>query len=83
MSTTAKLFYQPTKTDIRGAEIEKFRLRVCRTRKLDIKDYWDLHRWSVQEPEVFWNEIWDHFTTIGDKGPGNVCPVLRSLGPAG
>ena len=30
--------------------------------------YPDLHKWSVSQPETFWNAIWDYFDVRGDKG---------------
>ena len=30
--------------------------------------YAALHRWSVEEPEAFWELVWDDAGIVGDKG---------------
>lgn len=39
----------------------RFLTWVARERKVPVDDVHALHRWSVQEPEAFWQSIWDHF----------------------
>ncbi|GFX05580.1 acetoacetyl-CoA synthetase [Trichonephila clavipes] len=29
--------------------------------------YWDLHRWSIDNCESFWAEIWDYFKVVSSK----------------
>ena len=31
-------------------------------------DYWDLHKWSIENPGAFWSRAWDELGLIGDKG---------------
>ncbi len=45
----------------------------------DELDYQAFHRWSVENPEEFWNTLWDFCGVIGEKGPeiladGNKMP---------
>jgi acetoacetyl-CoA synthetase len=75
MASPARLFSRPSQEDIDSSELEKFRLRISRTRNLDLKDYWEIHSWSVREPAAFWDEIWDHFGIIGIRGPNGVISV--------
>jgi acetoacetyl-CoA synthetase len=35
---------------------------------LALKTYRDLQSWSVAEPVAFWNEVWDRYGILGDKG---------------
>ena len=35
---------------------------------LEFDDYDALHAWSVDQPEQFWNALWDYCDVIGDKG---------------
>jgi len=32
------------------------------------KTYQDLHRWSINNSEEFWSEVWDQLNVIGEKG---------------
>ena len=32
------------------------------------KNFKDIWKWSVEEPEVFWTKFWDYSRIIGDKG---------------
>jgi acetoacetyl-CoA synthetase len=34
----------------------------------ELRNYRDLHQWSVDEREKFWDLIWDHCAVVGDKG---------------
>jgi acetoacetyl-CoA synthetase len=34
----------------------------------DFPDYKSLHKWSVAQPDIFWNAAWDFCGVIGDKG---------------
>ncbi len=48
---------------------------------LPLTDYQALHRWSVEQPDAFWQQVWDHCGVVGD--PGNVIglslPGVREL----
>ncbi|GAA6022468.1 hypothetical protein JCM10207_004405 [Rhodosporidiobolus poonsookiae] len=46
------------------AFIEDVNLR----RGLNLKDYWDLHRWSVEKRADFWGDCWDYLGVLGHKG---------------
>ena len=36
--------------------------------ELDLpRSYAELHRWSVENPEAFWKQVWDRFGVIGDR----------------
>jgi len=38
------------------------------------RDYGELHRWSVSEPEAFWRAVWQYFDVMADGSPE---PILR------
>jgi acetoacetyl-CoA synthetase len=77
-----ELFYSPSSKDIASSRIEVFRRHVCDKHKLDLPDYWALHKWSVDEPAAFWNEVWDYFHLIGSKGDllYDAKPPINSTG---
>ena len=37
-------------------------------RELGFQDYWQLHKWSIEEPADFWSRVWDDLEIVGEKG---------------
>jgi acetoacetyl-CoA synthetase len=37
-------------------------------RRAGVDEYADLYRWSIEEPEQFWKEVWDFCELIGEPG---------------
>lgn len=76
-------FWAPTQEQIEEANVTKFRHFVNKRHSLDLKDYWDLHKWSTGTPEEindFWTAVWDWSGIIGEKGEAPVshqlsCPL--------
>jgi acetoacetyl-CoA synthetase len=76
-----KLLWQPSEAAIEQAQLTQFARQVVRKRKLDLNTYPDFYRWTVDNPEEFWADVWDFCgviasrrgTTVladGDKMPG-------------
>ena len=42
-----------------------------------LPDYRALHGWSVQHPETFWRQVWDHCGIIGEPGSTVLEPAAR------
>ena len=36
-------------------------------KNLNIKNYKDLHEWSIEKKDNFWNAIWNYTKIVGDK----------------
>ena len=69
-------FWSPTDQQVRNAGLTKFREYVNARYGTDLKDYWDLHRWSVGSPREMnecWTALWDWSGIIGEKGAPPVC----------
>jgi acetoacetyl-CoA synthetase len=73
--------WQPTEEAIEQAQITQFARHAVRKHRLDLNTYADFYRWTVDNPELFWNEVWEWCgvrasrkgTTVledGDKMPG-------------
>ncbi len=73
--------WQPSQEAIESAQLTQFARHAVRKHKLDLNSYPDFYRWSVANPEEFWNEVWDWCGVIaakkgaavlvdGDKLPG-------------
>lgn len=49
-------------------KVEDFRELVNHRYKLNLKNYWDLHKWSCENLQDYWNAAWDWSGVIGDRG---------------
>ncbi len=80
-SKVPKVVWQPTPEGVESALVTQFARQVIRKHRLDFNSYPDFYRWSVDNPETFWSEVWDFCGVIasrksqqvlvdGDKMPG-------------
>ena len=60
--------WKPSQELIDTSLLAKFTKKVSASRHRDFVDYFDLHRWSVENPGIFWSQVWDDSEIIGDKG---------------
>ena len=67
------VLWRPTPESIAATRVGRFRDEVERRRGIELPDYEALWRWSVEELEAFWLELWHHFDVIGELGD---APVL-------
>ncbi|MGB0449353.1 MAG: acetoacetate--CoA ligase [Porticoccaceae bacterium] len=77
----ARPLWQPGDQEINSTNMQRFTEQLQRDFKLVFKDYQQLHQWSVDQPQLFWEQIW-HFSDIrssklfeqvledGDQFPG-------------
>jgi acetoacetyl-CoA synthetase len=65
--------WQPSPERIARANLTAFARHVRRQWGADLRDYASMYRWSVDEPEPFWQSVWSFCRISGDPGPG---PVL-------
>ena len=63
-----KLLWSPSKDQIESSSMFLFMKIVNKKYKLKLKDFRDLHHWSVDKREDFWSEVWDFYELIGEKG---------------
>ena len=63
-----QLLWKPGFEKIKKTSIYKFIQHVNLTYKINIENFQSLHKWSVKNRSDFWNEIWDFYKIIGDKG---------------
>ena len=48
--------------------LAKLQVQVNSEFGVGAKNYWDLHRWSIENPGQFWSQVWDDGQFIGSKG---------------
>jgi acetoacetyl-CoA synthetase len=77
----AQPVWEPSREAVESAQLTQFARQVVRKHRLDCNTYPEFYRWSVENPEVFWSEVWDGCGVIasrkgstvlvdGDKMPG-------------
>jgi acetoacetyl-CoA synthetase len=54
-----KKLWQPSERAVEEAQLTHFARQVVRKRGLELNNYHDFYRWSVQRPEEFWADVWD------------------------
>ena len=57
------------------ARIHAFAAYAGQRAARDLSDPYDLHAWSVADPDAFWSAVWDFFGVIGDRGETAAVPV--------
>lgn len=63
-----KLLWTPSEERIANSNAKKFMDIVAQTRGFSGTKFYDLWKWSVTNPNEFWDSIWDFSNIIGDKG---------------
>jgi acetoacetyl-CoA synthetase len=66
-SSEAKLLWQPGARAIEEAQVTQFARQLIRKRKLDVNTYPDFYRWTVENPQEFWTDVWDFCGVIASK----------------
>ena len=75
------ILWQPSERAIEDAQITQFARQIVRKRRLELNSYPEFYRWTVDNPEEFWSDVWDFCGVIasrrgssvlvdGDKMPG-------------
>ena len=65
---TNQLLWKPSPKKIKKTSIYKFIKHVNFIYKTKIENFTSLHNWSVKNRSDFWNEIWNFYKILGNKG---------------
>ena len=64
-----KLLWQPTESRVKSSILGRFCNHLEQRKILkNNKNFKDLWKWTVNEPEIFWSEFWDFSQIVGEKG---------------
>jgi acetoacetyl-CoA synthetase len=63
-----KPLWTPSQASIDAANLTTFIAQVNQHHDLALSDYDALYRWSIEDQEKFWSEVWDFCGVVGDKG---------------
>ncbi|MDC3063374.1 acetoacetate--CoA ligase [Alphaproteobacteria bacterium] len=75
-----EILWKPSKKRIKTSKMFLFLNKINTKYQLNLQNYNELHLWSINNREFFWNEIWDFYEIIGSKGkkpylsPANKLP---------
>ena len=62
-----KPVWKPSAQAIESAQVTPFARAIARKYHLEDHGYAALYQWSVDHPEEFWSELWDHCGVIASK----------------
>ena len=66
------ILWTPSAETIESAAATQFARQMVRKHRLDLNSYAEFHRWSVDNPETFWSEVWDFCGVIASRKGGTV-----------
>ena len=66
-AATPKILWKPSERAVEEAQLTQFARQVVRKRKLDLNSYPDFYKWSVEQPEEFWSDLWDFAGVIASR----------------
>jgi acetoacetyl-CoA synthetase len=66
-SSGPEVLWQPGSRAIEEAQVTQFARQVIRKRRLELNTYPDFYRWTVENPEEFWTDVWDFCGVIASK----------------
>ncbi|MCJ8143741.1 acetoacetate--CoA ligase [Ancylobacter sp. A5.8] len=72
--------WTPSPERIARSAITRFIATVNGRHGTGLKNYRDLHAWSIAQPGAFWDEIWELGDVIGDKGGHSLVDGERMPG---
>ena len=61
---TESLLWTPGPERIANTHVERFRQQVNSNHSLRLRNYAELHSWSVQQRESFWYELWQYADVV-------------------
>lgn len=79
----SELLWEPSARRKAASNIAAFMARANAEKGAGANGYAALHRWSVEEPEAFWDLVWDDAGIVGGKGAapyledGHLMPGAR------
>ncbi len=62
------VLWSPSDERIKSSRMYKFIKIINQKHNINIKNFTDLHNWSIKNKIDFWSIIWDFFDVIGSKG---------------
>lgn len=64
--------WEPSAERVRDSEIRRFQGWLQDTHGVSTNSYDELHRWSIEHLDEFWESVWEYFAVIGQRGDSPV-----------
>jgi len=61
------ILWTPSAETIESAFATQFARQMVRKHRLDLNSYPEFYRWTVDNPETFWSEVWDFCGVIASR----------------
>jgi len=61
------VLWTPSEQAVETAQATQFARQMVRKHRLELNSYPDFYRWSIDNPETFWSEVWDFCGVIGSR----------------
>jgi acetoacetyl-CoA synthetase len=71
-SSAPKVLWQPSAEEVERAQVTQFARQVIRKRKLEMNTYPEFHRWTAENPQEFWSDVWEFGGVIASRKGGTV-----------
>lgn len=65
----SKEVWSPDRVRKSNTFMRQFSATIEKDWQTSFKNYSQLHRWSIENPEPFWTAVWTTCGVVGDKGP--------------
>jgi Domain of unknown function (DUF3448). len=62
-----KPLWKPSKEEVDRTELTRFSKKIKHIYGLNDAEYLTLHNWSIENPELFWSEIWNDCDICASK----------------
>ncbi len=63
-----KLLWKPSVKRVNNTSLSEFINHVNNQHKQKIDNFEALHKWSIENRNYFWDEVWNFYNVIGEKG---------------
>ncbi|WP_415891096.1 acetoacetate--CoA ligase [Neptuniibacter sp. SY11_33] len=60
--------WSPSQAQIEQSQLYQFMQNINKSCSVKLDSYSELHRWSIENPESFWLNIWEQCNVIGSMG---------------
>ncbi|MGA0251289.1 MAG: acetyl-coenzyme A synthetase N-terminal domain-containing protein, partial [bacterium] len=60
--------WSPSPEFVLQSRIEQLRKRICTENSINLNDYSELHKFSIENQEIFWRTIWEDMGLQGVQG---------------
>ena len=76
----SQLLWQPSAQQIAQSEMSRLTERIRQLHSLDDNQYATLHQWSVDHPDLFWEQVWQDCDIVASRSHGRVMGEAKMPG---